>query len=77
MNSRIEISLDEYNSYKNQIKELKDEIWKMRQERISIDKSLLSYNEALKDIKKLKFFDRVFHWKKNIEENERFFSIIN
>lgn len=72
MNSRIEISLDEYNSYKNQIKELKNEIGKMLQERINKDKSLLSYEEAFKDIKELEFFDRVFHWKKNIEDVEQY-----
>ena len=72
MNSRIEISLDEYNSYKKQIKELKDEIGKMQQERISMIKSLESYREAFEEIKELEFFDRVFHWKKNIKDVEQY-----
>lgn len=72
MNSRIEISLDEYNSYKKQIKELKDEIGKMQQERISMIKSLESYRGAFENIKELEFFDRVLHWKKNIKDIEQY-----
>ena len=66
--ARIEISLDEYNSLKNKKKELEAIIGSQKQEIETLNEKNEEYQDLLKDISELKFFERTIHWKNTIDE---------
>ena len=66
--ARIEISLEEYNSLKNKNKELESVIGKQKQEIETLNEKNEEYQDLLKDISELKFFERTIHWKNTIDE---------
>ena len=63
---RIEISLDEYNSMKNRIKQLEIENVEIRKNNELLAQNIEQRNDILDDIYNTGLFERIFFWNKNI-----------
>lgn len=63
---RIEISLDEYNSMKNRIKQLEIENVEIRKNNELLAQNIEERNDILDDIYNTGLFERIFFWNKNI-----------
>lgn len=63
---RIEISLDEYNSMKNRIKQLEIENVEIRKNNELLAQNIEERNDILDDIYNSGLFERIFFWNKNI-----------
>lgn len=63
---RIEISLDEYNSMKDKIKQLEIENVNIRKNNELLLQNIEERNDILDDIYNTGLFERIFFWNKNI-----------
>lgn len=63
---RIEISLDEYNSMKNRIKQLEIENVEIRKNNELLAQNIEERNDILDDIYNTGLFERIFFWNKDI-----------
>lgn len=59
---RIEISLDEYNSLKNVIKENEKKEAKFVKEKEELQERLACYADAIDYLRDVGFLDRIFKW---------------
>lgn len=59
---RIEISLDEYNSLKNAIKENEKKEAKFVKEKEELQERLACYADAIDYLRDVGFLDRIFKW---------------
>lgn len=59
---RIEISLDEYNSLKNVIKENENKEAKFVKEKEELQERLACYADAIDYLRDVGFLDRIFKW---------------
>lgn len=59
---RIEISLDEYNSLKNVIKENEKKEAKFVKEKEELQERLACYADAIDYLRDVGFLDRIFNW---------------
>lgn len=61
---RIEISLEEYNSYKERIKSLEQEYVDKVKKIDDLEKTNKILNERIEELISSSFFDRLFNWNK-------------
>ena len=65
---RIEISLDEYNSLKNVIKENEKKEAKFVKEKEELQERLACYADAIDYLRDVGFLDRIFKWNNVISD---------
>ena len=65
---RIEISLDEYNSLKNVIKENEKKEAKFVKEKEELQERLACYADAIDYLRDVGFLDRIFKWNNVIDD---------
>lgn len=66
MSARIEISMDEYNALRDQVKGTQGQLYKVSEENKHLKEQIQSLESQLETIRSLKFFERIFHWKSSI-----------
>lgn len=67
MATRIEINIDEYNALREQINGLKGQVFHLTEENKHLKEQVQNFQDKLTDVRNLKFFERVFHWKSSFD----------